>query len=445
MTLSKRIAVTVWIVGLLLRPQPVSATELSRQDTQELPVLRLSLRDAMEASVGNNPNVKYFKERIAAARAVTRTQLGALLPNLSSNVRQSNQTLFLGTLGLAPIRTDPFSIFDVRANVTQSLFSLSLIQRWRASREALHVAEFESDISKFDTMAGAGLIYMEALKAGAQIETRKANIKLLSELLDQARDREKKGLATGLDTARLAAQLEHERQQLSVAQYDFERLKLNLIHTLGISFDVQVVLTDDFRLEMPDVPALQDALSTAFTNRVEVKAQNQRIKTASLTLNSTVTERLPSLVGQGDYGLIGNRWNNTLDTYNVALLLAVPIFDGGQREGRISESRSLVQQEMFRLQTVVNKVNLEVREALVTLTSSRDQVVIAQSGLQAAASELELARERFTILTRTSNLEVTNAIYALARARDNIVDATFRLNAARVNLARAVGRLDELR
>lgn len=88
---------------------------------------------------------------------------------------------------------------------------------------------------------------------------------------------------------------------------------------------------------------------------------------------------------------------------NVAVLLAIPLFDGGQREGRISESRSLVQQEMFRLQTVVNKVNLEVREALVTLTSSREQIAIAQSGLQAAASELELARERFTILTRTSN------------------------------------------
>jgi outer membrane protein TolC len=104
-----------------------------------------------------------------------------------------------------------------------------------------------------------------------------------------------------------------------------------------------------------------------------------------------------------------------------------------------------VQQEVFKLHTVVNKVNLEVREALVTLTASRDQVAIAQSGLQAAASELELARERFTILTRTSNLEVTNAIYALARARDNIVDATFRLNAARVNLARSIGKLDDLR
>jgi outer membrane protein TolC len=60
-------------------------------------------------------------------------------------------------------------------------------------------------------------------------------------------------------------------------------------------------------------------------------------------------------------------------------------------------------------------------------------------------AENKLARERFTILTRTSNLEVTNAIFALARARDNIVDATFRLNAARVNLARALGRLDDLR
>jgi outer membrane protein len=85
-----------------------------------------------------------------------------------------------------------------------------------------------------------------------------------------------------------------------------------------------------------------------------------------------------------------------------------------------------------------------VREALVTLSSAKDQLAISQSGLQAASNELALARERYTVLTASSNLEVTNALFSLTRARENTVDAMFRLNGARVNLARAMGQLHEL-
>lgn len=102
-------------------------------DAPPLPELRLSLKVTMDAAMGNS--VKLFKERVEQAKAAAFTQLGALLPNLSSNVRQSRQTFFLGTVGLAPLVTSPFSIFDARVSATQSLFSLSLIDRWRASRK----------------------------------------------------------------------------------------------------------------------------------------------------------------------------------------------------------------------------------------------------------------------------------------------------------------------
>src|SRR5215467_1530919 len=66
-----------------------------------LPPLTLSLRGALAAAVDNNPDVQLYRERVAAAEAQVRTQLGALLPNLESNVQQSRQVNFLGKLGLA--------------------------------------------------------------------------------------------------------------------------------------------------------------------------------------------------------------------------------------------------------------------------------------------------------------------------------------------------------
>ena len=439
----KRRDVMAMILAILLTGGTSAQAQRGGAVPDSLPELRLSLREAMEAAVDNNPNVRLLKERIETARAASKTQLGALLPNLSTNVRQSRQNIFLGTIGLAPVRTDPFSIFDARANVSQSLFSLSLIQRWRASREALKVAELESETTKFDTMSAVGLLYVETLKAEATVKTRNANMQLFEELLELARSRRGGGMGTGLDTARLEAQLENERQQLAVARAEVERLKVNILHGLGFAFDVRLTLTDALKLDVLEPPTIEEAVTAAMNQRMEVKAQQQRIKTASLTLYSTEAERVPSLAAQGDYGLIGNRMHNTLDTYNIGLFLTVPLFDGA-REGRISESRSQVNQETIRMRVVSNQVVLDVREALVTLSSAKEQLAISQVGLQAAPKELALAKERFTVLTAGSNFEVTNALYSLSRARDNTVDAMFRLNGARVNLARALGELDKL-
>jgi hypothetical protein len=110
-----------------------------------LPPLTLSLRDALTAAVDNNPDVLLYRERIEAARGHVHTQFGAMLPNLSATARQTRQTQFRGTFGLDPVRSDPFSIFDARVSASQNLFSVSLIQRWRASREMLQVSEAESE------------------------------------------------------------------------------------------------------------------------------------------------------------------------------------------------------------------------------------------------------------------------------------------------------------
>jgi outer membrane protein TolC len=406
--------------------------------------LNLTLRGAMEAAVDNNPDVLLYRERIEAARGRVQAQLGTMLPNVSSTVRQSQQTLFRGTFALAPVRSDPFSIFDARVSASQNLLSVSLIQRWRASREMLHVSESESESRKFDTMASVALTYMEGLKAMGMVKMHEANQLVMTDLLGLIKQRQHAGLATGLDVARLDAQLAGERQQASVSQYAVESAKLNLLNLLALPYETVLALADEFRPDVLNPPAVQAAVADALKQRPEVVAQATRVRATELTYSSITGERLPSLVAQGDYGLIGNRWNNSLDTYNMALLLQIPIFDGGQREGRIAESRSQLRQEALRLQSILNQVTMEVHDALAAMAAAKDQVGIAQAGMRSASKELELARERYAVVTASSHFELTNALTAVARARENQVEALFQLNAARVNLARATGSLNAL-
>lgn len=417
------------------------------------PDLRLSLHEAIQASVDNNVTVRLLKERIAAAQSAASTSLGAMLPNVSGFLNGRSQTVNLAAFGLPPERlsglglsrsvTDPFEVYDARASLVQNLFSLSLIQRWRAAKTGIEVATLEAEIAKRDVMATVGLLYMEALRADEAVKARRADMELSQQLLKLAQDRKAAGVATGLDVTREEVQLENTRQRLLVAQNDHESAQLNLIRALGIDFDVRLILTDSLTFvnvvhEKPD-----EALATAKEHRTELKAQANRQRLASLSHSSVESERVPSLALNGDYGWIGLKPDEAYATRGVGLTLSVPIFDGGQREGRISETRSRVRQEAIRMKDVSDQVSLEVRNALLTLESSTQQVGVSHKGLDLAQKELAFARDRFAAGLAT-NIEVTNAQTSVARARDNVIEALFRFNASRINLARAKGELEKM-
>lgn len=409
-----------------------------------LPPLELSLRGALAAAADNNPDVQLYRERVAAAEAQVRTQLGALLPNVDSNVQQSRQVNFLGKLGLSPTRTDPFSIFDARANGSQNLFSVSLIQKWRASRQSLQATEFEAEGRKYDTMASVALSYMEGLKALGMVKTHESNQKIIAEVLSMVKQRQKGGVATGLDIARLEAQMANEKQMTASSRYDFEHAKFNVLNLLNLPFETPVAFTDEFKVDVNGYESPQIAVQEALAGRPEVQAQFSKVKALELTYSSITGERLPSLVAQGDFGWIGNRFNEAVETYNMALLLKIPIFDGGQREGRIAEARSNLRQEALRMRSVLNQVKMEVHDALAAVAAAKEQVAIAQAGLQSAMKELDLAKERFSVITTASYFEITNGLTDISKGRENLVNALFQLNASRTNLARSTGTLQSL-
>lgn len=418
-----------------------------------LPELRLSLRDAIQAAIDNNVNVRLLKERIAAAQAQADVSLGALLPNVSGFVNGRNQTVNLAAFGLPADRlaaigltnsvTEPFQVYDARATLVQNIFSLSLIQRWRAAKAGVDVAGLEAEVTKRDVMATVGLLYIEVLRADEAVKAREADIELSQQLLKLARDRRAAGIATGLDVTREEVQLENNKQRLLVSQNEQESARLNLIRALGIAFEVRLTLTDELKFTPVEPQRAADALAAAKEQRLELKAQENRQRLAALSLSSVAGERLPALSLNGDYGWIGVKPEDVSATRSIGLTFSVPIFDGGQRESRISETRSRVRQESIRMQDVSDQVTLEVRNALLTLESSTQQVAVSQKGLELALKELTFARDRFSAGLGT-NIEVTNAQTSVARARDNQIEALFRFNASRINLARAKGEIEKL-
>ncbi len=403
---------------------------------------RLTLEAAIDLALSNNYDLLLAQERQQESRGAAFTRLGPLLPGLSGTSDYRRLKTFQGEFGGAPQASTARDIWDSRARLTQSIFSLSLIQQWQGGRVGVEIADLEADIARRDTIATAALLYYDALRAVASVTAREASLELSRRLWTLTEGRKRAGAATGIDVIRANIQFENERRLLLEARNERNRAMLQLIRAMGIPGDARIVLVGSLEVVDVEEHTANEAVAAALRNRAEVEAQAQRLRLAGLTLDSTISERIPSVDFRGDYGLIGEDGADRVSTYSVGAFLSWPFYDG-QREGRISERRSQLRQVEIQARDVIHQVSVEAREANQTLRLSRQQSVVAQVRLGLALEQLRLSHRAFSIGTLT-HLEVISAQIAAANAREDAVQASFDFLAARVNLARARGQMDRI-
>jgi outer membrane protein TolC len=192
-------------------------------------------------------------------------------------------------------------------------------------------------------------------------------------------------------------------------------------------------------------PTIDAALKDASENRRELRIAQEQIKTSELERKAVAAELYPSLEFVGDYGISGITPTDTaLPTRRVAVQLNVPIFNGGLTLGRLTVARSRQHQAELELGSMQGQVEEDVRLAYSELRTTIEEVRAADKGLTLALRELEMARDRFRAGI-ADNLEVINAQTSLANARDAQVQALADYNAARLNLAAALGRAEAFR
>jgi outer membrane protein TolC len=265
----------------------------------------------------------------------------------------------------------------------------------------------------------------------------------LSQALLQLAQRQKNaGTGTGIEVTRAEVQLANDRQRLIRAENDRRRAILQLLKTMGLTLDTDVEPTDKLDFHIVEVGSVETLLELARKGRADLKAQQQREETARLNFGAVKSERLPSVGASGDYGTIGPEIVGAHPTYTMGASLRVPVFDGGRREGRRSESFSQYRQEQIRTRDLGQQVELQVRVALESLRSAAAEVDAARDGLMLAENELAQARRRYEAGVATS-VEVTDAQTRLQRARDNQVTALYDHNLARLDLATATGTIGD--
>ena len=303
-----------------------ASTGLAQQPLTERTPLKLSLARAVELAVSpeGNAHLQLADEGVKQAQSRSAQARAALLPNFDASVGQQNQTRNLAALGIRidtpipgfqfPTFVGPFNTFDVRSSVTQSIFNVSSIRRYQASKAGVSTAKSERGSTEDQVAARVAKAYLAALRAQADIDTVEANVALAKAVLGLAQNQKDAGEGTGIEVTRARVQLSDEEQRLLVAQNDRRRARLQLLREMGIRLDTEFELTDSMTYKAEEPPALEAVKAEALKSRDDWKAQQDRENQARIASSATKMERLPSISGFGDYGSIGSSINNALPT-----------------------------------------------------------------------------------------------------------------------------------
>jgi outer membrane protein len=415
--------------------------------------LDLSLKRAVELAVSpeGSARIQISDEAVKQAQSRSAEARAALLPDVESSFTDQSRTENLAALGLGnlsfpqlgfsiPHFVGPFTTVDARVTASQTVFDFSSIRRFQAAKVAVSAARSDTGNSAEQVAAQVAMAYLAAVKADTDVESAQANVTLSQALEKQAEIQKEAGTGTGIEITRAKVQLANDRQHLLVVENARHSAHLQLLRAMNMRLDTEVNLTDKLQYLPVDAVTIEQAKAQALKERPDLKAQREREANARLSASATKLERLPSVHAFGDYGAIGTGFDNSLPTRTAGISVNVPLFDGGRRDARREEAASEYRTERVRSNDLQEQIELDVRLALDALRSADDQVKVAREGLELSENELTQARRRYEAGVAIS-LEVTDAQTRLERARDNQTEALYNYNAARIQLAQAMGRV----
>ncbi|MBZ5614297.1 MAG: TolC family protein [Acidobacteriia bacterium] len=413
-------------------------------------VLRLTFRDAIERALRQNLAGLLSEYNTIEARGEKWQKLSDLLPNVNGDLQEARMktsleaeglTSFPGIGRLSPT-IGPFSFFDVRASATQRVFDWRAIQKYRSSAIGEKVAQFNLKDARDLVVLATGNAYLQAIAGVARVETAQAQVETAHALYDKAVAQQQAGVAPAIDTLRAQVEYQTRQQQLIAAANDFAKQKISLARVIGLATGQEFELADKAPYEAFPIPDLETSLQRAYSLRSDYQAAQRRVAAAQLERNAATAGYFPTFDFAANYGEIGKVPGDVLPTYMVAGTLNIPIFQGGKVHGDVLKAEASLRQAQAQMADVRGQVDQDIRNALLDLKSSSDQVEVAQSSVNLAEQALTQSQDRFSAGV-TDNLEVIQAQEAVATAHENLISSLYLHNLAKVSFARALGRAEE--
>jgi outer membrane protein TolC len=433
MQLIKALLVTLMILALVppgLRGQNGQSKELT-------------LDEAVRMALARNEQALTADAQLSAAQAVLFKARGYFLPTLDATgtyTRYPNQVT--RTIGGQTVTVQNYNSLSSVASLNLTVFDSRGIPGLRNVKSTSNAQASSTAEAKRQLAFEASQAFLATLSTAQLHEASQRRFEYAKQNLDAAKARYDAGLVSVNDVTR--AQLEFATAEMGVTQSDGETKTayLQLGYLLNDPTVSQATLVSpEFLVQGAEVDSarVSQFIFEAEGRRLDLDALRWQAKAQHALVMEPILRFLPSINigGQYDYtntaGLSGSttRW-----TYGLSLNW--PIFDGFVRNADYSSAKAQARIADLAVSSQLRKVEVDVRNALVSLSSAHaalKEADVAHEVAQRNAVETgQLYRQGLA-----SALEAADANVSLFEAEVALVNERYAVALAYLNFEAALG------
>jgi outer membrane protein TolC len=332
----------------------------------------------------------------------------------------------------------PFGVLDLRARVSQAVVDMSALRTRKATTEAVRASELSLDDARDLITLSVARAYLQAQAARARVASTRAQVETAKATHDRAVRQQAVGLVTPLDLTQANVQMLSAQQRLISLEAAYAKQKIDLARISGLP------PTDRYDLDenppfSPGTPLpLEEALKQAFAARADLQAAEAQVRSAEFTLSAAHGQRLPMVTLNGDYGVSKAEKRSAVDTYIVAAMVSIPVWEGGRIDGQVQNAMSALNRRRAERDDLRAQIDADVRKAYVDLEAAATSVKTAELSMQLSRDTLNLAHQRFEVGV-IDDVAVIRSQESMSIAQFDYIDSRLVHSLAKLDLARAIG------
>jgi outer membrane protein, multidrug efflux system len=403
----------------------------------------LTLDEAVNLALERNERALAANQDIAAANARVAQARSFFLPSLTSTstysrrpfertIQVGDSTVVIQRLnGLSEALALNWTLFDAR-----SMTSLAAV---RAQRNADVATATESRRQLAFEVSQA---FLGTLGTTQVREASARRFAFAGQNLEAAKARFNAGLASVNDVTR--AELEYATAEVGLTQLQgqVETSTLQLGNLLDAPEAVRgTLVVPDFLIEAATAEAAntEALVEEALARRLDVGSLRWIASSQHALAKVPLLGFLPSLSASGRYTITNEAgFSGKTSTWTAGATLSWNLFDGLARFGQARERRALAKLADLDLQAATRRVDLEVRDALVSMANQRAALKQANTAHEVAKKNAGETTELYRQGLATA-LQVADANVSLFEAEVALVQERYGLGIAFLNLEAALG------
>jgi cobalt-zinc-cadmium efflux system outer membrane protein len=404
--------------------QEKSSPQANRPLSQ--PAERLSLKEAIDIALQQNPEITGARRSIDAASA--RFWRGISPPTASLSVGYD----YIPTGSAIKDYGERF------VGVSQSFdFPTTIALRGSSLSSEISATEADFHSTALSITMQAKLAYYAVLAKEQKLKLAGENLDAAEDFADKAGIRYKAGEGTNLEQLTAKVQHTQARNTVELARNELRLATSELNFALGRGKEQprEFALTDSL-MHRTYALSLDSLVQQADQNNPQLQSASFRLNAASVNRTIAWSSILPGFTVSYSRQAQGGNPN----LYGVAFGISVPIWFLFDQRGQIQEASATHAILESDLTAKRNFVILDVKSAYLEFKNDERQVQLYHSELLPQADEVYRTAATSHQAGEITYMEFLQARQTLISARSTYIDALYHYNAAIAHLEKAVGR-----